>query len=80
MRILRHLQNAVTTFDVPLQSGRDELKGKYHCTVDLLFGQFRNVHLCSTKFSAPSTEAHFQTSQNGGQPYSDTSPSTKPHF
>jgi len=35
------------------------LKGKYHCTVDLLFDWFRKVRLCSTKFSAPSTETHF---------------------
>jgi len=27
--------------------------------VDLPFVRFRNVHLCSTKFSAPSTNAHF---------------------
>jgi len=38
---------------------REHLKGKYHCTVDLLFDQFRNVALCSTKFSSTSTEAHF---------------------
>jgi len=37
---------------------REDLRGKYHCTVHLLFDQFRNVCLCSTKFSAPSTEAH----------------------
>jgi len=38
---------------------KEHLKGKYHCTVDLLFDQFRNVRLCSTNFSAPSTNAHF---------------------
>jgi len=38
---------------------REHLRGKYHCTVDLLFDQFRNVHLCSTKFSAPSTKENF---------------------
>jgi len=45
--------------------------------VDFLF---RNVHLCSTKFSAPNTKAHFLTSQTGGQPYSDTSPLSAPCF
>jgi len=34
--------------------GRYSNQGKYHCTVDLLFDQFRNVPLCSTKLSAPS--------------------------
>ena len=52
-----------------------KLKGKYHCIVDLLFDRFGNVCPCSKKFSAPSTNTHFQTSQTGGQPYSDTSPS-----
>jgi len=32
------------------------LRGKYHCTVDLLFDQFSNVHLCNTKFSAPNAK------------------------
>jgi len=36
-------------------SPREHLRGKYHCTVDLLFDRFRNVLLCITKFSAPST-------------------------
>jgi len=40
-------------------SGREHLRGKYHSTVDLLFNRFGNVHLCSSKFSAPSTKAHF---------------------
>ena len=35
---------------------REHLKGKYHFTVDLLFDWFRNVPLCSTKFSAPSAK------------------------
>jgi len=35
------------------------LRGKYHCTVDLLFEQFKNVRLFSTKLSAPCTNAHF---------------------
>jgi len=35
------------------------LMGKYHGKVDLLFDRFGNVSLWSTKFSAPSTEAHF---------------------
>jgi len=33
---------------------REHLKGKSHCTIDLLICRFRNVLLCSTKFSAPS--------------------------
>jgi len=40
--------------------------------IDLMFDRFRNVPLCSTKFSLNSTEAHFYTGQTGGQPYSDT--------
>jgi len=42
-----------------LKRHREHLRGKYHCTVDLLFHRFRNVRRCSTKFSAPSTNAHF---------------------
>jgi len=40
-------------------AARDHLREQYHCTVDLLFDQFRNMRMCSKKFSAPSTNAHF---------------------
>jgi len=69
----------VTEF-VTAKFTREHLRGKYHCMVDLLCDWFRNVRLCTTKFSDRSTEAHFQTSQTGGQQYSDTSPLSVPLF
>jgi len=33
---------------------REHLRGKYHCTIDLLYDWFGNVPLCSTKFCASS--------------------------
>jgi len=29
---------------------REHLRGKYHCTVDLVFDRFRNVCLCKNQF------------------------------
>jgi len=48
-------------FSLKINSGltREHLRGKYCCKVDLLFDWCRNVHLCSTKFIAPSKNAHF---------------------
>jgi hypothetical protein len=43
--------------------------GKYHCTVDLLIDLFGLV--C---FTNKNENCQFQTSQTGGQQYSDTSP------
>ena len=54
---------------------REHLKGKYHCTIDLLFDWFGNVPLCSTKFSAPSMK---NISKPVKQEVSDTSPLSVP--
>jgi len=38
---------------------REDLRGKYHCTVDLLFDWIRNVHLCCVHWISYCTDAHF---------------------
>jgi len=49
------------------------LKGEYHCTVDLLFDWFANKNK-----NCQLLRSRFQTSQTGGQQYSDTSPFSIP--
>jgi hypothetical protein len=53
------------------------LKGKYHCTVDLvdlLFDWFGISCITTDNFCFDLQNRLFQTSQTGGQWYSDTSP------
>jgi len=54
------------------------LKGKYHCTVDLLFDWFGLVCFANKNKNCPLSYSWFQTSQTGGQWYSDTSPFSIP--
>ncbi len=53
--------------------GQGILKGKYHCTTDLLFDLFGLVCFASKNNNCQLTHNWFQTSQTGGQWYSDTS-------
>jgi hypothetical protein len=48
--------------------------GKYHCTVDLLFDLFGLVCFVNKNKNCQLSYSRFQTSQTGGQQYSDTSP------
>ncbi len=49
-------------------------RGKYHCTVDLLFDWFGLVCFENKNKICQLSCSWFQTSQTGGQWYSDTSP------
>ncbi len=53
---------------------REYLRGKYHCTVDLLLGWFGIVCFANKNKNCHLSYSWFQTSQAGGQWYSDTSP------
>jgi hypothetical protein len=58
--------------------GREYLRGKYHCTVDLLFDWFGISCMTTDNFCFYLQNRLFQTSQIGGQQYSDTSPFSIP--
>ncbi len=49
-------------------------KGKYHCTIDLLFDWFGLICFANKNINCQLSYNWFQTSQTGGQWYSDTSP------
>ena len=54
------------------------LKGKYHCTVDLLFDWFGISCMTTDIYCFYLLNRPIQTSQKGGQQYSDTSPFSIP--
>ncbi len=54
------------------------LKGKYHCTVGLLFDWFGISCMTTDNFCFYLQNRLIQTSQTGGQRYSDTSPFSIP--
>ncbi len=56
------------------------LKGKCHCTVDLLFYQFGISCMTTDNFCFYLQNRLIQTSNTGGQWYSDTSPFSIPWF
>ncbi len=53
-------------------------QGKYHCTVDLLFDWFGISCMTTDNFCFYLQNRLIQTSQTGGQRYSDTSPFSIP--
>ncbi len=55
-------------------------RGKYHCTVDLLFDWLGLVCFANKNKNCQLSSSWFQTSQTGGQRYSDTSPFSIPYF
>ncbi len=57
---------------------REYKRGKYHCTVDPLFDWFGLVCFANKNKNCQLSYSWFQTSQTGGQPYSDTSPFSIP--
>ncbi len=57
---------------------REYLRVKYHCTVDLLFDWFGFVCFANKNRNCQLWYSWFQTSQTGGQGYSDTSPFSIP--
>ncbi len=54
------------------------LRGMYHCTVDLLFDWFGISSITTDNFCFYLQNRLIQTSQTGGQQYSDTSPFSIP--
>jgi hypothetical protein len=55
-------------------------RGKYHCTIDLLFDWFGISCMTIENFGFYLQSRLIQTSQIGGQWYSDTSPFSIPWF
>jgi len=52
--------------------------GKYYCTIDLLFDWFGISSMKTDNFCFYLQNRRIQTSQTGGQQYSDTSPFSIP--
>jgi len=65
-----------TNFHVKLEQGI--LRGKYHCTIDLLFDWFGIGCTTTDNFGFYLQNRLIQTSQTGGQTYSDTYPFSIP--
>ncbi len=61
-----------------LYDSREYLRGKYHCTIDILFDWFGLVCFANKNKKCQLSYSWFQTSQKGGQQYSDTSPFSIP--
>ncbi len=57
---------------------REYLRGKYHCTIDLLLDWFGISCVTTDNFCFYLQNRRIQTSQTGGQWYSDTSPFSIP--
>jgi hypothetical protein len=57
---------------------REYLRGKYRCIIDLLFDRFRISFMATDNFCFYLQNRLYQTSQKGGQRYSDTSPFSIP--
>ncbi len=57
---------------------REYWRGKYHCTIDLLFDWFGLVSFVNKNKNCQLLYSWFQTSQTGCQLYSDTSPFSIP--
>jgi hypothetical protein len=59
---------------------REHVRGKYRCTIDLLFDWFGISYMTPDNFCFYLLNRLIQTSQTGGQWYSDTSPFSIPCF
>jgi hypothetical protein len=59
---------------------REYLRGKYHCTIDLLFDWLGISCMTTDNFCFYLQNRLIQTSQTGGQWYSDTFPFSIPCF
>ncbi len=62
---------------IMIGSIREYLRGKYNCTIDLLFDWLRIICMTTDNFFYLQTRL-IQTRQTGGQQYSDTSPFSIP--
>jgi hypothetical protein len=59
---------------------RESYRGRYHCTIDLLFDWSGISCMITDNFCFYLQNRLIQTSQTGGQQYSDTSPFSIPSF
>ncbi len=66
------------TFCLHVHATREYKRGKYHCTVDLLFDWFGISSIITYNFCFYLQNRLIQTGQTGGQRYSDTSPFSIP--
>ncbi len=77
-KIRQFFSNLLVTL-LPVDShSREYWRGKYHCTIDLLFDWFGMNYMITDNFWFYLQNRLFQTSQTGGQQYSDTSPFSIP--
>jgi hypothetical protein len=60
------------------ESSQGIIKGKYHCTIDLLFDWLGISCMTTNNFCFYLQNRLIQTSQTGGRVYSDTSPFSIP--
>jgi hypothetical protein len=76
------MQNAFIMIVISLCGGKlnagNSKGGKYHCTIYLLFYWFGLVCFANKNKNCQLSYSQFQTSQTGGQRYSDTSPFSIP--
>ncbi len=71
------LKNMGVDLSLPLADSGNT-KGKYHCTIDLLFGWFEISCMTTDNFCFYLKNRLIQTSQTGGQRYSNTCPFSIP--
>ncbi len=74
----RPCRKVIKTFSVHNIQTREYKRGRYHCTVDLLFDWFGLVCFANKNKNYQLSYRGFQTSQTGSQWYSDTSPFSIP--
>ncbi len=73
-----HRKHHIFLFQYLYAYTRKYLRGKYHCTIDLLFDLFGLACFANKNKKCQLPYSWFQTSQTGGQWYSDTSPFSIP--
>ncbi len=75
---LNNFQYRSFLWPAPLTLSREYLRGKYHCTIDILFDWFGIRCMTTDNFCRYLQNRRIQTSQTGGQQYSVTSPFSFP--
>ncbi len=74
----KRLLSVMPLVEDTLRWAREYLRGKYHCTIDLLFDWFILVCFANKDKNCQLLYSRFQTSQTGGLWYSDASPFSIP--
>jgi hypothetical protein len=70
----RHFHHYSNSPQMPFYAKSGNTKGEYHCTIDLLFDWFGISCMTTDNFCFYLQNRLIQTSQTGGQWYSDISP------